>query len=425
MKRGWRNVVLGVLLSVLWQGVVAAADTYSLISWQTTKLAGEFFCEGAHHGDFNKDGKADLVIGPFWYEGPEFKVRHAYREIKKFDPNGYSDNFLTYAFDVDGDGWQDILVIGWPGFRDKHEHVWHRNPQGKDELWPRHLAFKVVDNESPRVDRLLSNGRQQLIFHTGGRLGWAEPDAKDPTAPWLFHTASPGLGLGQYTHGIGIGDVDGDGRADFLEARGWWQQPASLDGDPDWQRHAFSFGSGGAQMYAYDVDGDGDNDVITSLAAHGYGLAWFEHVKENGQITFKQHRITGSKPEENRYGVKFSQLHAVDLVDIDGDGVKDIVTGKRYWAHGPKGDAEPDAPAVLYWFRTVRGVSAASGGVDFVPQLVHDDSGVGTQVTTADVTGDGLPDIVVGNKKGSFVHVQSRRQVGRAEWEAAQPKPRE
>src|SRR5258705_13325482 len=131
-------------------------------------------------------------------------------------------------------------------------------------------------------------------------------------------------------------------------------------------------------MYAYDVNGDGLNDVITSLAAHGYGLAWYEQLREKkeGEIQFKQHILMNKEPKENRYGVQFSQLHAIDLVDMDGDGLKDIVTGKRFWAHGAEGDVEPNAPAVLYWFKLIR---PAKGEVEFVPYLIDADSGVGTQ----------------------------------------------
>lgn len=111
--------------------------------------------------------------------------------------------------------------------------------------------------------------------------------------------------------------------------------------------------------------------------------------------------------------------HQALFHDMDGDGLKDIVTGKRHFAHGSKGDAEPLAPAVLYWFRLVRG----PGGPDFVPYLIDGDSGVGTQVVVADANGDGRPDVVVSNKMGTFVHLQETRRVSREEWEKAQPKP--
>jgi hypothetical protein len=112
-------------------------------------------------------------------------------------------------------------------------------------------------------------------------------------------------------------------------------------------------------------------------------------------------------------------MHAIDLVDIDGDGLKDIVTGKRWMAHGSKGDAEPLAPAVLYWFKLVRG---KDGSVDWIPNQIDNDSGIGTQVMAADVNGDKHPDIIVGNKKGAFVHLQQVKKVSKEEWEKAQPK---
>ena len=108
--------------------------------------------------------------------------------------------------------------------------------------------------------------------------------------------------------------------------------------------------------------------------------------RSGDKITFNRHDILsrqGSPRTTN--GVQFSQLHAIDLVDMDGDGLKDIVTGKRYWAHGPNGDAEPNAPAVLYWFQLKRERAARS---TYVPHQIDDDSGVGTQVIAADVNDD-------------------------------------
>jgi hypothetical protein len=104
--------------------------------------------------------------------------------------------------------------------------------------------------------------------------------------------------------------------------------------------------------------------------------------------------------------VKFSQLHATTMADIDGDGTQDFITGKRYWAHGPNKDEEPGAPAVVYWFQIKRD---GKGGAELIPHQIDNDSGVGTQVTSRDINGDNLPDVLVSNKKGLFVHYQVRK----------------
>lgn len=155
-------------------------------------------------------------------------------------------------------------------------------------------------------------------------------------------------------------------------------------------------------MFAYDVNGDGLNDVITSLDGHGYGVVWFEQTREGGAEGWTKHLIVGEKAEENPQAVLFSQPHAMELIDMDGDGLKDIVTGKRFWAHGPKGDADPMGTPVLYWFRLTR----YAGSVQWSANLIDDASGVGTQVTAGDVSGDGRPDVVVGNKRGAFVFLR-------------------
>ena len=75
-------------------------------------------------------------------------------------------------------------------------------------------------------------------------------------------------------------------------------------------------------------------------------------MRENGNITFREHVILNKDATKDRYGVQFSQPHALALADMDGDGLKDIVTGKRFWAHGKNGpDPDSNGAAVLYWFQ--------------------------------------------------------------------------
>jgi len=393
-------------------------DERLLVTFERRRLSETFFCEGASFGDFDRDGHGDVVSGPYWYAGPDFEQRHEIHAPVATDPLKYSDSFFFFVHDFDADGWPDVLEIGFPG----RQARWYANLGEGGGHWPMHVVFEGVDNEAPGFGDLTGDGQPEMFFHTRGRFGWAGPDPRAPREPWVFHAISEDLGLSNFEHGLGIGDVDGDGRMDLLDKGGWWEQPDSLAGDPLWTRHphAFSLGRrGGAQMFASDVDGDGDNDVITSLDGHGWGFSWFESVRaDDGTIDFREHRIMDSRPEDNRYGVKFSQLHALDLADVDGDGLQDVVTGKRFWAHGPDGDPESRAPAVVYWFELVRGAD----GVEFVPHLIDDDSGVGVQVVAGDVDGDGRADVVVGNKQGTTVFLQRARKVSEEEWRATRPR---
>jgi FG-GAP-like repeat len=406
-----------------------------LHTFTRVQLHDQFWSEGATFGDLNNDGAGDIIAGPWWWEGPSFSTKHEYYPATttfalKLGPmttatvpgfegglgreNKYSNNFFAWVYDFNADGWKDILVIGFPGT----DTSWFENPKGRTGHWTRHKIFEQTDNESPTFTDLTGDGRPELVCITRGQYGYAIPDWSKPSAPWTFHPLSPNNKYGNFTHGLGVGDVNGDGRFDLLEKNGWWEQPPSLAGDPIWQFHAEPFGNGGAQMFAYDVNGDGLNDIITSLTAHEFGLAWFEQRRDGGAISFREHVLMNKQPGDSPYGVKFSEIHAIDLVDMDGDGLKDIVTGKRFWSHGRTGDPDRNDAAVLYWFRLVR----TNGGVDFVPYLIDNESGVGTQVVAGDVNGDKLPDVVVANKKGAFVHLHGKKQVPAEEWQKAQPK---
>ena len=162
-------------------------------------------------------------------------------------------------------------------------------------------------------------------------------------------------------------------------------------------------------MFVYDIDGDGDADVISSLDAHGWGLAWFEQYDSSGTIAFRMHQFMGTRQELEQYGVAFSQPHALDFADINGDGLKDLVVGKRKWAHGPKGDIEPEAAPVLYWFELVR----INNSAQFVPHQIDERSGVGVQITIADVNNDGANDILTASKLGSFLFLSDPHLTAR------------
>lgn len=421
-------------------GLRMAAAEPTLHTFKKQHLDPFYWSEGAMLGDLNRDGKPDAVSGPYWWEGPDFTKRHEIyaptrtttvteadgttRTFAGYEggmgkKNAYStDNFFAFIHDLNGDGWNDVLTYGLPNT----PAYLYINPAGKAQHWERHTVLDHVDNESPTFTDLTGDGKPEIVCNYEGNFGYASPDWSNPTAKWKFTPITANGKWQRFTHGLGVGDVNGDGRLDVVFKDGWFEQPASLAGDPEWKFHATFFAPTAAQMFVYDIDGDGLNDVITALAAHGYGFAWYKQLREKddkGSPKFQGTVIMNKEPRENRYGITFSEIHAVELTDIDGDGLKDIVTGKCFWAHGPTGSPDGPAPAVLYWFKLTR---RADGTVDWVPNLIDNDSGVGRQVGLGDVNGDGRPDIIIGNKKGAFVFTNQARKVSAAEWAAAQPK---
>ena len=427
--------------------VVAQADDLVIREFEKQELTPIYWSEGADFGDFNQDGHLDVVSGPDIYLGPDFQHRYEFYPAvapTRRNPNDRSyyanNNFFSFVYDFNADGWPDVLTVGLPNT----EAYWYQNP-GKSfsgaapnqpeqpdqpEHWERHFVIDRVKNEAPVLGDLTGDGVPELLTAYGKHYGYASPNPVAPTLPWIFRPISTSKEeIHHYTHGMGYGDVDGDGRNDLLIGDGWLQQPASLQNDPDWTLHPFPFADrtgddmwsglkGGGQMFAYDVNGDGLNDVITSLDAHGWGLSWFEQSRTGKKITFQEHIILSKQEEntDNPYGVQFSQLHAVELVDIDGDGLKDIVTGMTYRAHEFSDPGSRQAP-VIYYFRLTR----QDGQVEFVPHLIDDKAGIGRLVVSGDINKDGLIDLVVGNKNGTFVFTQEVRNVDREEWEKAQP----
>ncbi|MEX0677563.1 MAG: VCBS repeat-containing protein [Pirellulales bacterium] len=407
-----------IVVALVAVGRLATAAEHELHRFQVVPLTDVYYSEGANVGDVDGDGVVDAVYGPNWYKGPDFVEKHAIYPPKAQPRERYADHFFCWLYDFNGDGRNDVFTVGFPG---TPGYV-YENPgkDGFDKPWTRHEVIDSVCNESPQLIDLVGDQRPELVSTHDGYFGYATIDWSQPLSPWTFHNVSQQNAPKPFGHGLGIGDINGDGRRDIIIQSGWFEQPEVLDPESQWKLHKVTFArAGGAEMYAYDVDADGDNDVITSLAAHEFGLAWHEQLRDGERIVFKPHVIMGSTPKENRYGLVFSELHSVNLADVDGDGLKDIVTGKTYWSHHTQSPMW-DAAAVVYWFKLVRG----KDGVDWIPYLAADEIGIGRQVTVAEINGDGLPDIIVGGMKGAHVLLHERQAVSADEWQKAQPKPR-
>ena len=365
------------------------------IRFQRTQLDAKFRSEGVAVADFNKDGKQDIAAGFVWYSAPDWKMHQLTDKAPEYDPKGYSNSFCNFAEDVNKDGWPDLLVVDFPGT----PTWWFENPKEPGRMWTKHTVTPVTNNESPAYLDLDGDGKRELILgfapdpkNTDGperQIGYATP-VSDPLQPWKLHavSAKDAPGAKRYSHGLGVGDVNGDRKNDILVGEGWWEAPATA-AEGEWKFHRANFGGQAAHMYAFDFDGDTDSDVLSS-SPHAYGIWWHEQVGKN---EWKTHEIDRT----------FSQTHAVCMADINGDKLPDFVTGKRWWAHA-KGDPGVDEPAVFFWFELTR----QNGRPVWIPHQFDHDSGPGTQFELADVNADGLLDIVSSNKKGVYLFTQVR-----------------
>jgi hypothetical protein len=365
--------------------------------------------------DFDRDGNLDIVSGPFIYFGPDFtRSREIYpAQIVNASTNYSMEDWVQHAADFTGDGWPDVLTTSHAGGGTTGA-VLYVNPKGESRRWEKFTVVTPIDSEETVLADVDGDGKPELVYMGGGYMCYAKPDPANPTGKWIVHKVSE---HGPWpAHGIGAGDINGDGRIDIVGAYGWWEQPAVNGPDAKWKYHPEPFGkwgrtsAGGAKIGVYDINGDGLPDVITTMQAHGWGITWFEQKRSpSGEISFVPHQVMGRLPSESAGGVVFTEPHASTIADMDGDGIPDFVVGKRYWSHlDDFYDPDPYGPAVLYVYRTVRDKNSP-GGARFEPELVHNYSGGGSDVLAVDLNGNGAMDLVTSTRSGTYIFWGSRK----------------
>lgn len=353
------------------------------IKWTKKLIACEAY-ESAGVFDVNGDGILDIVSGGFWYQGPEFLFKRVIGDVQRVDD--YYDDFSTIPMDINGNGRLDFVTGGWWG----NTLRWRENPGGDCLNWPTHVIAEVGNVETTRAWDVDGDGRLEIVPNTPG----------GPLAVYKLKTDADGKGTGEFTrhelfpgpqgHGLGWGDVDGDGLGDFILNKGWLECPADpLNGE--WTFHPeFDLGGDASiPVLVVDVNGDGVNDLIVG-GSHSYGLNWYEQKSEGGARTWTKHPIDPFN----------SEYHDLHWVDIDGDGKNELVTGKRYHAHPNDSDPGGWDDIGIYYFQW-NGESFSKQVIAYGPP--GEGAGCGIQLALADLRGTGRLDLVAPGKDGLHV----------------------
>lgn len=365
--------------------------------FKTHTINGKSGFESAGVFDVDGDGQLDIVSGDTWYQAPSWtasKVRDVTRQ------GTYYNDFATLPIDVNGDKKIDFVTCAY-----FPKNVgWVENPGGKGKEWTYHEIDLPGTSEAAVLVDLNGDGKLDVLPNVTTRVVWYELEQAAVQPVWKKHD----FGTEAAGHGVGSGDVNGDGRVDLLTPKGWFEGPADPKAET-WTWHPeWALGATGIQIFARDVDGDGLSDLVYGVG-HDYGFYWMQQGKgANGERIWTKHEIDKS----------IASVHTLLWADLNGDGREELVTGKRVYAHEIEPGATDGSVVAAYefdrekkgWVKRVlfQGEAAKNAPQegpkrDALKDFPAGTVGTGLQMTAIDIDHDGDIDLVCPGKSGLYL----------------------
>ena len=381
--------------AVLFLGVIGSAATRPPdIPFRIQMLDGGS-SETAAVADINSDGRLDIVSGEHWYEGAvvdEAQVPRArlleqlHRRLQRSAGrrrrrrlSGHRQRHLVREEDlVVPESRQGRGRLGRGAdqrrlqhrVRDARRHRQRRQGDRDRRAGERHRPGVVRGEYSSGLGarparRSLGEGAR------GSELRVPSPDF------WIKHVVSDR----SYGHGIGFGDVNKDGRNDILTPRGWLEAPADPRAAGNWTYHA-AWESVNVPVTPREAPAARRRPVPRRRrASPSSGSCTCSTSTATAATTSSRppamtSACSGSSRAPDGKWTKriidnaWSQGHASTLIDINGDGRLDFVTGKRFMAHNGSDPGERE-PLGVYWYEYRPVAPAAGGGAPQVEWIRH------------------------------------------------------